>query len=220
MADPLPLGANADLASLEIRSPLAQVELYLARIADFPGDVRFDALSPEERERAGRMAHFPRRAEFVSGRTLLRRVLARRLGVSPVDVPLTVDPSGRPTLPEEAELRASLAHSGGLLLAAVARSSVGVDLEAIRQIDSASLIARRFFSRNESRAIASASESLRVGLFFNIWTRREAVAKARGTGLSGFSEFSIHPTLDLPGQWQLEEIEIGRGYAAAVALEI
>lgn len=71
-----------------------------------------------------------RRAEFASGRVLLRQLLDAR-------DPIGVDPRRRPVLPHGSV--GSLAHAGVLAVAAVARAdvaaSIGVDLEPATELE-------------------------------------------------------------------------------------
>src|SRR5258706_11172471 len=109
MADPPSQRADAELSSVAIRSPIPGVELYVVRVETGRLSEPLADLAPDERDQADRMKFLPRRVEFVSGRALLRRALARRLAVSPSDVPLAASPDGKPTLPSEAGLHASVA---------------------------------------------------------------------------------------------------------------
>ncbi len=70
-----------------------------------------------------------RRAEFASGRTLLRRVLG-------VDVAVPVGADRRPVLPPD--VTASVAHDADLVIVAVARDqpfTVGIDVERVGAVD-------------------------------------------------------------------------------------
>lgn len=87
---------------------------------------------------------------------------------------------GAPYLPG-AKVRFSLSHSAELLLIAVCRRVVGVDVERLRELP-ASRIAARFFSPMEQRAWQGMDDSRRLHTFMETWTRKEAYLKARGEG--------------------------------------
>jgi len=119
------------------------------------------------------------------------------------------------------------------LIAVGSEHRLGVDIEKIRgDVDTASL-AERFFSLRERAGLQALPDRLRVPGFFACWTRKEAVLKATGDGLSfPLADFSVttHPDLDP----ELEEIngntEAGKlwfladlsvvGYRATVALDL
>ncbi|WP_135849453.1 4'-phosphopantetheinyl transferase family protein [Serinibacter arcticus] len=144
-----------------------EARLAVATPADLDG-IRRDAardLSDEERERWRGLPDLAA-DELLLGRHLLRTLVRRERGL-PAREPVVVlarcgtcgGPHGRPELPP-GDLHASIAHAGGLVIAAVLPSSagcgVGVDVEPLGPTDPAA-----------TRA----------------WTRYEAALKADGTGV-------------------------------------
>jgi 4'-phosphopantetheinyl transferase len=195
-------------------------------------------LDPDELARAERFA-FPRnRRQYVVGRGALRAILAGYLGVNPADVPIRTTPQGKPYLASSApDVRFNLSHSGELaLIAAALGREVGVDVEAAdargdlkKRLD----LAHRFFSPTEVDALDSLPADLQSEAFYACWTRKEAYLKARGGGLllplDSF-DVSLRPgeppallaTRDDPAQaarWSLITLDVGPGYAAALAVE-
>jgi 4'-phosphopantetheinyl transferase len=103
-------------------------------------------------------------------------------------------------------VRFNLARSHELALVAVALGvDVGVDIERVRPLPEYAAIAERFFPPSER-------EDLDERDFFRRWTRIEAKLKARGVGLYGAGA-------ELGGEWTVEPIDAGEGFAAAVAVE-
>lgn len=78
----------------------------------------------------------------------------------------------------------SLAHSACLAVCAWSdEGKIGVDVEPLeRRIARAEDIAARYFSKGEQALLAAASD--RTVAFLRIWTRKEALGKALGTGLN------------------------------------
>ena len=77
----------------------------------------------------------------------------------------------------------SVAHTGGLALYAVARDiQVGIDVERIDPARASLLVADAFMSAAESTHLRTCRDDVRAREFFRLWTRREALLKARGTG--------------------------------------
>lgn len=128
----------------------------------------------------------------------------------------------------------NVSHSGWHGLIAVAPAGrVGVDLEeCVPRLDFDRLI-EAVFGPDERANLAAVAGDDRIRLFFRLWTLKEAVAKAIGTGLSfDVSRFEIpeairsgesHGVLRIPqiseAGWQLTAID-DRRFAAAVAQEI
>ena len=133
----------------------------------------------------------------------LRTILGR---VTSVPIEFAVAEKGKPYLPGAPEVRFNLAHSHELALVAVALGvEVGVDIERLRPLPEYAAIAERFFPPSER-------EGLDEHNFFSRWTRIEAQLKARGVGLYGAGA-------ELGGEWTVEPIHAGAGFAAAGAVE-
>jgi 4'-phosphopantetheinyl transferase len=72
-----------------------------------------------------------------------------------------------------------------LAVIAISRDvELGVDVERIRPMQNMPSIAARFFSADEAAALENLPSDARSEAFFRCWTRKEAVTKAHGSGLS------------------------------------
>jgi len=146
-------------------------------------------LSPPEQQRARAFLQESDRLAFQLGRGALRRLLARCTPrVEKVDT-LATGAWGKPALsnpqgmPPGVEF--NISHSGGLvLLAATLGTPVGIDLEVPRPGVELQEILERFFSPGEVAEWHRLPASLRSDGFYSLWTRKEAVVKALGRGLS------------------------------------
>ncbi|MEM6326651.1 MAG: 4'-phosphopantetheinyl transferase superfamily protein [Bacteroidota bacterium] len=145
-----------------------------------PQDARPEVLSPEETARLVTFAHEARRAGFILGRTAARTLLAESLGCSPEVVPLHVAADGAPVVPG-ADVQVSIAHAGAEAGgAAVSRVAVGLDLEPIRSRHPD--LWRRILAPEEHAlldALGGPTDETQTLL----WSLKEAVLKARRTGL-------------------------------------
>ena len=155
-------------------------------------------LASEERARAERYAFPGGQRRFVVARASLRRLLGSRLGVPASEVQLVDGSHGKPALapchaPASNGLAFNLTHSGELALIAIGQGDLGVDLESPLRLVDAMAVVRRFFSeaeRNGFEALPAGAE--RERLFFRVWTRKEALVKAVGRGLScSLSSFTV-----------------------------
>ncbi len=117
----------------------------------------------------------PRRAlPTVLGRLMVADYLSRN-GLEP-EV-WSVGTHGKP-LPQSG-IYFSISHSKGAVAVAFARHELGLDIEKIRIPGSAHQAYRRFFSSAELNYIGQDDKR-----FFELWTRKEALIKADGRGLS------------------------------------
>ncbi len=128
----------------------------------------------------------------------LRRVLAGYLGRPAEVLRLARARGGKPAL-VDAPLEFSLAHSRGALLLGLSRGQpLGVDLELPHRARPVLELARRWFAPAEARALARLPEARRPQGFLAMWSLKEAVLKAEGTGLGG-GLARVAVTLDAAG---------------------
>lgn len=200
---------------------------------------RLELLLPEaEARRAARQPFEARRRDLVISSAALRSILAAYLDVDPRETRFTTDPGGKPRLDRSwtsVALSFNLTHSRGRALVAVSSGrEVGVDVERLRRDLPMERLAARFFSPREIAALRATSEAVRPAAFFACWTRKEAFVKATGAGIfrQPLQSFvvSVEPgagpvPLEIPGhadeagRWRIESLDVGPGYAAAVAVE-
>lgn len=187
-------------------------------------------LSPDEQERARRMARPELRERYVVAHAALRRVLSGYLGVAPQRIEFDTEAFGKPCLkpgPGVAPLAFNLSHSGDLALVAVANMGpVGVDVEELREVSDTTALARRYFAVAEQARLEGVPESGRSRAFLSQWTAKEAFIKATGEGLRrrlDSFEIAIQPegrlaieVLDSAGAaWAGQSFEPCPGYMAA-----
>jgi 4'-phosphopantetheinyl transferase len=182
-------------------------------------------LSAVEVERATGPRRPADRVRQVLGAALLRHAASLATGTPPDRVVVErtcgrcAKPHGRPTLPGTG-LHASITHSGDLVgVALTAVAPVGLDVEQIYAVDVAGL----------SRLVLHADETADGTGFFTYWTRKEAVVKATGDGLTvPLTEVRVsrpdepphlhaYPGRATPPAY-LADLRPADGYPAAVAL--
>jgi 4'-phosphopantetheinyl transferase len=194
-------------------------------------------LSPEERDKADQFGAAIHRERFVVGRGLGRLILSRYLAVPPESLEFSYNHCGKPALKpglEPSTLSFNCAHSDKLALYAIAHHrEIGIDLEHIRAVEEASLIASHFFSPRENEEWRALAPPQQMEAFFHFWTRKEAYLKAIGEDISELLhkvEVSLNPGnlnrfLSIGGdpalatQWSLQTIVPAPGYVAALAVK-
>jgi 4'-phosphopantetheinyl transferase len=119
------------------------------------------------------------------------------------------------------------------LYAVTSKSIVGIDNEYIREDIDTEQIAQKFFSQNEIKFLENAPEAKRKKIFYQLWTRKEAILKAMGKGISfpmdqfdvslineqDFSPVGIHGENRPLSKLYVQDIELDEGYFAAIAYE-
>jgi len=121
----------------------------------------------------------------------LRAVLADYLRADPRTLHLRREKGGKPCLAGDQGPRFSTSSSGGWWLAAFSDREVGVDLEFVGPGPEPQTVAQCYFSESELACLQAArSPRERQSLFHRFWTRKEALLKLRGVGLSGLAALS------------------------------
>lgn len=156
-----------------------------------PASGFFRFLSEEERDRYQEFEQVERQKEFFWSRLLLRRVLAFYVGKRMEDWNFGYGDHGKPFL-KDSEWQFSLSHSEGLIACSVSRQKIGIDVEKMTGRNWP-LLAGRFFSQAEKEFLFSQDEELQMGLFYQIFTRKEAALKAEGNGLERISRQASVP---------------------------
>jgi 4'-phosphopantetheinyl transferase len=187
-----------------------------------------DVLSDGERARRGGLWDARHRAQYTVAAALLRLVAApltdRPAARVVVDrsCPTCDRPHGRPRLPGTG-LDVSISHSGATVAVAVsAAGAVGVDVQQV-QADSVDELSPLVLADSEARHVAVARD------FFTYWTRKEALVKATGDGVTvPLPEVVVTPPgtpprlLGYPRQGelaaQLRDLSPGLGYVGALAV--
>lgn len=173
----------------------------------------------------------PRRQFFVA-RAMLRQLLERYTGQPASKVQLVVGGHGKPSL-DSTPLSFNLSHSHEkVLFAFTANADIGVDIERVRENIRCEDLAARYFAPGEVDALMAMPSDQRYRGFFTCWTRKEAIIKAKGTGLSmPLNQFEVAFAPQQPpallrtdwdtteaAQWQLSNLDMDDDYVAALAV--
>jgi len=183
-------------------------------------------LDASERERAARLRFDRDRARFITGRVALRSILGDLLDRDPARIVFDLGAHGRPSLRDAAGLEFNMSHSGDVALIAVsAAGALGVDVEVLREVRRVLDLARRYLHPEELRVVEDAAPCDRGEVFLTCWTRKEAVLKSTGVGLThdtrtlNVGATATEKILDLPHfpRLRLASFSPAAGYMAACA---
>ena len=112
------------------------------------------------------------------------------------------------------ELRFSVSRSGSFGLLAVTRGrDVGVDVERVEPRRALGPIADRLFEAGEAAELRALPESSKIRRFFELWTQKEAYAKALGVGLTVPLD-----RLRAPRGWSVVDLPLGQEHIGALCV--
>jgi 4'-phosphopantetheinyl transferase len=233
----IPIWSGAQLRDLEaLRIGSSEVLYAFVSLAGEPSCHDEALLDDEERARSRRFVHRVDCFRFVIAHAALRLVLARCIDVDPAAIRYERGVHGKPRLaPGLERLEFNLSHSRELALLAITRDRpVGVDVECLRVLSGDVLdLSDTQFSETECKALRALPPAERRTGFFRCWTRKEALIKASGEGLTrDLDSFDVDvgpgsksALLQIDGRigqdagWLLRDLPAPPGYAAAGALE-
>lgn len=222
--------ANWVLPPSDVRLAGRDVHVWLTTVPDDASLLAPHAslLAPHEVVRAGRYLRPLDQTRFIAARIFVRVLLGRYLGRSPQTLAFASGRYGKPHLAAVDGPGFNVAHSGRLILCAIADTPhVGVDVERLRDDVDIDLLASGQFAASEQAALARLAPEVRRAAFFQIWTRKEAYVKAIGTGFStepsSFAVASHEPAVLAPAPghppaWSITDCAWGARYAAAAAV--
>jgi 4'-phosphopantetheinyl transferase len=171
-------------------------------------------LDARERAVADAFVHADDRERYGRTHCALRMLLSDLLDIAPTDVPIAVGTSGKPFLAGAVQrVTFNLSHSRNTALIAIGRAAeIGIDVEDDDGCDDYSEMIDTVFDRVTAERLHREEPGRRRQLFLRGWTRKEAVAKALGSG------FLIDPRrfevpLDSGGPWTVRLRQGGPEFA-------
>jgi 4'-phosphopantetheinyl transferase len=185
-----------------------------------------DCLSVDERDTVERFHFLEDKLKFIQRRLFYRHVLGYYCDIAPADIIFKKNKFGKPYMSFEqntAGISFSCSSSKDIAVIALMNGGeLGVDIENMIDYFTISKVSPQLFTQYEISKIGK-SENGRQ-LFFELWTKKEALAKARGTGIAygSLNQFDVtaNPTIlteDSSRQVYINTVSITAGYAGAIA---
>jgi 4'-phosphopantetheinyl transferase len=194
-------------------------------------------LSSEEKRRAEGSFLEMKKISFRLCRGFLRVLLGRFGGTAPEAIRFVKGERGKLHLDasfRRTGIEFNLSHSGDVALVALSKERrLGVDVEQTRPTAALDEISQRLFSFVEREEIGALPEAERIDGFYACWTRKESSIKALGGSIAELAlevlvtanprepaRLRRMPSTDSnAGPWQLQDLPVGEGYAAALCYQ-
>ena len=138
---------------------------------------------------------------------LMLEELLKPLGIN--DLEFEFNEHGKPFLKHQPEVHFNLSHCKNGIAVAVDNTPIGIDIESFRNVDDA--LVRKTMNDSEIAIINASADA--VETFITYWTKKEAVLKLRGTGIST----DLYQVLDGMGYRLETYINKEKRYAWSVA---
>ena len=155
------------------------IKVYITSVSETGFDGAEERLSEYRRNKARRK----RKVEESLAAGLLLDYALRAYGLCERDMEYAKNMHGKPFFKNYPDIKFSLSHSGGYALCAVSDCEAGVDIEKYRDTKTALEIAKRYFTAAEYEYVKNYGDTKQI--FFKLWTRKESLLKAIGTGIAG-----------------------------------
>jgi 4'-phosphopantetheinyl transferase len=209
--------------------PANAVDVWLVDLDDSTLDGQSAVLEDGELAKAARFATARLRSHYRRCRSSLRLLLAAYCGQPAATLHFETGCHGKPSLAEHG-WHFNVSHSGALALITIARSELGIDLEALdcRAVDPDELLAL-VCNDAEACALRAMTAAGRRHAFYQLWTRKEAFCKAVGLGLQiDLPAVRLQPHPSIAGtyligdgrgpDWFCRELPAIPGYAASLCV--
>ena len=156
-------------------------------IAHFDWQAALPLLSEQRREQCLKFKHEQGRKTCAAAYLLLCEALRKEYGITELPV-FEYGEHGKPTIVGHPDIHFNLSHCREAAICVVSDQPVGVDIETIRPYKES--LARYVMSDDELQVINGSDLE-----FTKLWTRKEAVVKRNGHGISNDMK---HVLEDLP----------------------
>lgn len=200
-------------------------------LVDLATDSGLDAsLDRAEREHATRLRTAELRRRYVVRRAARRHIVAAYLGLPPAEVTFRHGPNGKPEPAEADGWHLSCSHRADLGVVGIcAGAPLGVDIEAVHEPADLD-VAQVMLSPAEHAEFRELPQAQRSIALLTAWTRKEAVVKALGVGLSlPLSTFDVPVDPAVPPRllaqrgaardsrlWAMADLPLPPGYVGTV----
>lgn len=152
---------------------------------------QYQNLSIEEQNIANRYKNTLNKNQYIKSHNILRNLLASYLGVDSLALQFQRTQYGKPFVKSHRNFQFNMSHSNNFACFIFSyNNEVGIDIEIINNSFEFNDLIETYFSPEEHRYLNSLLLEERVKEFFRLWTLKEALLKAIGTGLYGLNIFS------------------------------
>ena len=178
---------------------ITETEVFFGQSKDFSLDNSelSSYINKDDQVKAEKLRSIEDKRTVLICNTFLRMILSRKLNKNPHDIIYIEDITGKPRIKDN-PIFFNISHTRDSFAIAISEQfNIGVDLEKVNRVLDIEPVIRRVFSRKENEYIHRSGGKTR-DRFFLLWTRKEALLKAIGTGIiSQLSDIEVFKSVNL-----------------------
>ncbi|MFN3695212.1 MAG: 4'-phosphopantetheinyl transferase family protein, partial [Ignavibacterium sp.] len=148
----------------------------------------FQFISEDEKGKVNRFKFSVNRQNSIITYYFRRKILSQYLIIEPSEIEFSYNAYGKPLIsePQRSGIHFNYSHSDDFLIFAVSKNiEVGIDIELVKDLPDLIDLAKNYFSDSEFQHFHSLENKIdRINFFYKIWTRKEALLKAAGIGIT------------------------------------
>lgn len=165
------------------------------------------------------------------GRGGARWLAGQLLGQPAATIELAVGEHGKPELIDGAGWQSNVSHAGEWVVWAFGRQPVGIDVELLKAGFVYDELIPFCFGPAEQQAlqqVGQPGDEAHQRLFYTLWTRKEAILKATGLGLTDQltaisvldgEQVVLSSTIGTAGTWHIVSFPVSETHQAALACQ-
>lgn len=155
----------------------------------FVSEKWFEGMSKSKRDRILKVRSEKDRNTAIAAHRLLCRGLISEYGFTPSEDEWREGDFGKPYLKDHKGAFFNISHSGQMVMCAIGAREVGADIQEMRPVKDT--LAAYVLSDEERKAYMDSGRD--EGLFYKIWTLKEAYLKFRGSGIGELGSIAAYP---------------------------
>jgi 4'-phosphopantetheinyl transferase len=208
--------------------------IFIVNLATYINNISqcFESLSAKERIQANNYRTRSLRDQYIMSHGILRHILSHYTKQSPVNVEFTHNEYGKPFL-KDSNIQFNMSHSHNMASFVVALDCrVGIDIELHNDNLDVQELEDLVLTSKESKYLSNLKPKEKLTLFYDLWTKKEALIKATGQGLSypintieaidllsGQGICLANEKNELEQEWYCYELQTPKDYSGSIAID-
>ena len=184
---PIHVATNHTKINGSMNYPLLQNEVlvFYGKLTDFDERNCRSLLSNHERFRATQFQLDKDKSNYLISKAILKSLLAYFSNKSEMKIDFKYGKNGKPFLSDDSNVQFNCSHSENVVVVAIALGmEIGIDLEQLSRKVNRPRLASFLFTPTELIAYHQLEEMHQQEVFMDLWTKKEAILKATGEGLT------------------------------------